>query len=244
MAVYRVNKTRDYTTIGNYHLKEKEMSLKAKGLLTLFLSLPENWNYSAKGLTTLTKESKNTINATMNELEKFGYLKRTRIYENGKVINWQYDIYEKPEENLHPKNLDIENEDIKNLDIENWDDYIITKQLNTNKLSTNKTIICRVVERLNELAGTSYKPTTKNTIELINGRLSEGYTEQDLITVVEKMCYLWNKEPAKNEKDMRPFLRPSTLFRPSNFENYLNMQVTKKEITTKDLAKNYDWSDF
>ena len=99
-----------------------------------------------------------------------------------------------------------------------------------------------VIARLNELAGTSFKPSSKATQDLIKARINEGFTEEDLITVVEKMCYLWNKEPKKDEKDMRPYLRPSTLFRASNFENYLNMPVQQRKVTTKDLT--IDISDF
>ena len=75
----------------------------------------------------------------------------------------------------------------------------------------------KVINKLNELNNTKYKPTSEETLKLIKGRLDDGYTEEDLLMVVEKMSYLWNKEPAKDEKDMRPYLRPSTLFRKSNF---------------------------
>lgn len=98
------------------------------------------------------------------------------------------------------------------------------------------------IARLNELAGTSFKHSSKSTQDLIKARINEGYSEEDLITVIEKMCYLWNKEPKKGEKDMRPYLRPSTLFRASNFENYLNMPVQQRKVTTKDLT--IDISDF
>lgn len=99
-----------------------------------------------------------------------------------------------------------------------------------------------VINKLNELNNTKYKPTSEETLKLIKGRLDDGYTEEDLLMVVEKMSYLWNKEPAKDEKDMRPYLRPSTLFRKSNFENYLNMPVHKPKLTTKDIP--IDISDF
>lgn len=92
-----------------------------------------------------------------------------------------------------------------------------------------------VINKLNELNNTKYKPTSEETLKLIKGRLDDGYTEEDLLMVVEKMSYLWNKEPAKDEKDMRPYLRPSTLFRKSNFENYLNMPVHKQKLTTKEI---------
>lgn len=128
MAKFKINKNKNYTTISNYHLKDTNLSLKAKGLLSLMLSLPNNWDYSVAGLTNICLESKNTINDILNELEKNNYLIRKRIYKDGKICEWEYNIYES--KNLHPKNEDIENEDIENQDLENWDDNNI---LNNNE---------------------------------------------------------------------------------------------------------------
>lgn len=111
---------------------------------------------------------------------------------------------------------------------------------NNNIIEENNNEICnKVIKRLNELTGAKYKPTTQLTKSYINGRLRDGYTENDLIMVVEKMCYLWSK-PKKGEKDMREYLRPSTLFAPTNFENYYNKPV--KIMTTNDVP--VDISDF
>lgn len=97
MAVFRVHKNENYTVLSNYHFKEKGMSLKAKGLLSLMLSLPENWDFSAAGLVTLSKDGKDSVNAALKELEKFGYLKRTQAYdESGKFRGYDYEIFEKP----------------------------------------------------------------------------------------------------------------------------------------------------
>ena len=97
MAVFRVHKNENYTVLSNYHFKEKGMSLKAKGLLSLMLSLPENWDYSAAGLVTLSKDGKDSVNAALKELEKFGYLRRTQAYdENGKFGGYNYEIFEQP----------------------------------------------------------------------------------------------------------------------------------------------------
>ena len=101
MAVFRVHKNENYTVLSNYHFKEKGMSLKAKGLLSLMLSLPENWDYSAAGLVTLSKDGKDSVNAALKELEKFGYLKRTQAYnENGTFSGYDYEIFEKPNDDL------------------------------------------------------------------------------------------------------------------------------------------------
>ena len=126
MAVFRINKSKDFVTMSKYHFKEKGMSLKAKGLLSEMLSLPEEWDYSVTGLTQINLESRNCINSILNELEEFGYLKRTRNYVNGRIDSWTYDIYERP---LHLQNEDIENVDIEILDIEN-DTQLNNKELN------------------------------------------------------------------------------------------------------------------
>jgi len=98
MAVMRVHKTANYTIMSNFHFKEKEMSLKAKGLLSLMLSLPDDWDYSINGLATLSKDGKDSVMGALQELEKFGYLIRTRKSdEKGRFKGYDYDIYEEPQ---------------------------------------------------------------------------------------------------------------------------------------------------
>ena len=95
--IIRVNRTNNYTVMSNYHLKEKEMSLKAKGLLSLMLSLPDDWDYSIDGLVTLSKDGKDSVMSALSELEDFGYLVRTRsINEKGQSDGYDYNIYEQP----------------------------------------------------------------------------------------------------------------------------------------------------
>lgn len=97
MAVFRVHKNANYTVLSNYHFREKGMSLKAKGLLSLMLSLPEDWDYSAAGLVTLSKDGKDSVNAALKELEKFGYLRRTQAFDDGgKFSGYNYEIFEQP----------------------------------------------------------------------------------------------------------------------------------------------------
>lgn len=97
MATFRIHKTRDYTVMSNRHFREKGMSLKAKGLLSLMLSLPEDWDYSAEGLATLSKDGRDGVKSGLRELERFGYLVRTkRIDESGRFSGYDYDIFEDP----------------------------------------------------------------------------------------------------------------------------------------------------
>ena len=139
MAIFRVHKNKNYTTMSNFHLQDHNLSIKAKGLLSLMLSLPENWDYSVRGLEKICIETKDTINGILNELEKNNYLIRRRIYCNGKISHWEYDIYES---NLHPKNQDIEKQDIEN--------YDINKELN-NKVLNNKKEIYKERPTLEEI---------------------------------------------------------------------------------------------
>jgi predicted transcriptional regulator len=95
MSVHRSEKKKDYTIISNCYLRDQNLSLKAKGLLTVMLSLPDSWEFSVRGLTSICSESAGTVNRTLQELEKFGYLVRrqTRL-KNGHTGGTVYDIYE------------------------------------------------------------------------------------------------------------------------------------------------------
>ena len=98
MSVFRIHKTDNYTVMSNHHFKEREMSLKAKGLLSLMLSLPDTWNYSISGLVTLSKDGKDSVMSALSELEKFGYLKRTQVTNSkGQFAGVEYNIYEIPQ---------------------------------------------------------------------------------------------------------------------------------------------------
>ena len=97
MAVFRVEKTRDYTVMANHHLRNTELSLKAKGLLSLMLSLPEEWDYTTKGLSRICKDGVDSICAGVRELEEHGYVVRERIRNpNGQLGAIEYTILEQP----------------------------------------------------------------------------------------------------------------------------------------------------
>lgn len=97
MAVFRVEKTKDFTVMCNHHLRNVKLSLKAKGLLSLMLSLPEDWDYTTKGLACICRDGVDSIGSTLKELEQYGYLTRKRIrFENGRLGDIEYTIHEKP----------------------------------------------------------------------------------------------------------------------------------------------------
>ena len=97
MAIFRVAKTRDYTVMSNYHLRDRNLTLKAKGLLSLILSLPEDWNYTTRGLAAICKEGVDSIGAALRELESAGYLTRHRLRDrSGRISDTEYVVYESP----------------------------------------------------------------------------------------------------------------------------------------------------
>ena len=98
MAVFRVQKTQNYTIMSNYHLNDKELSLKAKGLLSLMLSLPDNWDYTTRGLAAICKEGVDGIRATVRELEDAGYIIRCRVRDkSGLMHGMEYTVFEQPQ---------------------------------------------------------------------------------------------------------------------------------------------------
>lgn len=133
MAVIRVNKTSDYTVMSNAHFREKSMSLKAKGLLSLMLSLPDDWDYSINGLCSICKENATAIRSTLAELETFDYLIRERSRDENGKFDYVYNIFEKPQTaGQRAEKPRLEKPHAENPYAGN------RTQLNTNKLNTNK----------------------------------------------------------------------------------------------------------
>ena len=142
-AVFRIEKTKDFTVMSNHHLRNTNLSLKAKGLLSLILSLPDNWDYTVKGLSKICKEGVDSIGTAINELEKEGYITRTRVRNaKGQLTTVKYIISEQPklglpkqekpkrenpeqvnpeQDNPRQENPDQLNTNISNTDISNTD---------------------------------------------------------------------------------------------------------------------------
>lgn len=137
MAIFRVNKNKNYTVMSNNHLKEKNMSLKAKGLLSQMFSLPDEWDYSIAGLVAINKEEETSIKNTLKELQSFGYLKVTKLMpnetESGR-IEYVYDIYElSQKQEVEKQGVDFLG--VEFLEVENKGQSN-TKESNTKKLNT------------------------------------------------------------------------------------------------------------
>lgn len=105
ITIFRVEKTKDYTVMANDHLKNKDLSLKAKGLLSVILSLPENWNYSMNGLVAISKESIDGIRTALQELEKYKYIVRNRVRDENGQLRTLYSVYETRQNKKQEKEL-------------------------------------------------------------------------------------------------------------------------------------------
>ena len=145
MAVFRIERTRDYTVMSNHHLRNANLSLKAKGLLSMMLSLPEDWNYTTRGLAKICKEGVDAIGATLRELEGAGYIVRhQRRDKSGRITDTEYVIYEQPQPDMSQPDMsqpdtaspDTENPDMEKPDTEKPAELNIEKS-NTQKIITD-----------------------------------------------------------------------------------------------------------
>ena len=144
MAVFRIERTRDYTVMSNHHLRNEKLSLKAKGLLSMMLSLPEDWNYTTRGLAKICKEGVDAIGGALRELETAGYIVRHQMRDRqGRISDTEYVIYEQPQ----PKNPDTPQPDTDSPDTENpyleKPDTEKPAELNIDKSNTQKSITHR-----------------------------------------------------------------------------------------------------
>lgn len=165
MPVFRVQKTKDFTVMSNHHLKNKALSLRSKGLLSFMLSLPEDWDYSLKGLAISNKEGIDAIRSSINELEAFGYIERSRVRnEKGQLGENEYIIHEIPI-SPEPKQTEpiLENPTLDN-PVQAEPEQDRSTQLNTNKSNTetsNTDLLNTYPINSNEPVEDSSEPTTE-----------------------------------------------------------------------------------
>ena len=178
MAVCRVHKTRDYTLMSNHHLRDKELSCKACGLLSKMLSLPEEWDYTTRGLAAICKDGVDSISSALKELEQRGYLVRTRIRDDkGRITDVEYNIYETPQtpapdtDNPHTENPDMDTPSMDSPCTEN------PAQLNTNKSNTQKE---NIYESNTHSFFPSYSPSREQEPDDYDGR-TDGRTVREEI---------------------------------------------------------------
>ena len=242
MAIIRMNKSSDYTVMSNTHLKEKNMSLKAKGLLSLMLSLRDDWEYSVEGLVSICKESEVAVKSALNELKKFNYLKVTKLLPNQTEtgrIEYIYDIFEKPQQCIEKQgveNLGVEILDVEIQALENQG-QLNTKELNTkdiynapsNEIATEPPVIEFI------LNDKTYYPITQKQVD----KWSELYPNVDVVQQLRKMCGWLDANP-KNRKTKGGILKFANGWLAREQDKPRKVQ----QQTTKDLASAMDFNEF
>lgn len=222
MAVIRVNNTKGFTVMSNYHFQDKEISLKAKGLLGLMLSLPSNWDYSVNGLVAIVKENKAAVQTALKELEEHKYLKRTRVQDETGRFDYIYDIYEKPYDKLPC----AENRctDIQCTEVQCTENQ---PQINTNKQNTNK-------QSTKELNTNEYKEKNIKK-ESVNSVISEYTENKDLQDALHDFVDM-------RTKARKPLTVRAMKLSLNQLDNLAVDDVTKIAIVNQSIV--HTWSTF
>lgn len=206
MPVIRVNKTKDYTVMANYHFRDKNLSLKAKGLLSMMLSLPDGWGYSVEGLVKLSADGRESIMATLKELEKFHYLKRSQARDNsGKLGEAIYDIFEQPWSGFPTTAKPMSGKPSSEKTTLLNTNRLNTKVLNTNKKvskaqskpvenfdsiiqkSTESTELRNAIIEFVKFRKLIKKPMTNKALELIIAKLNKlGETDKERVAIINQ----------------------------------------------------------
>ena len=224
MSVIRINKNKNYVTMSNYHFKEKNMSLKAKGLLSEMLSLPENWNYTISGLVAINKENESAIKSTLNELKEFGYLKITKIMPNESEsgrIEYIYDIYENPKQ--EGKKQGVENQPLEIQPLENQVQYNINNKNINNKIINNKKEITK--EKFETFYSAYPKKVKKADVEkwFIKHKPSDEEFKK-IMQGLENYQTIWK------DKDKQFIPYPTTWLNGRQWEDEIERKKTEDEI--------------
>jgi len=194
MSVFKIEKNRNYTTMSNYHLRDKNLSFKAKGLLSFMLSLPENWDYSMNGLVSVSKENIGAIRTILKELEDNKFLQRIKYQNEKGLFKYDYKIYEYPYDNLpYTENPHMDNPHADN-----------SIQINTNIINTKE--LDKIDKQLNPLV---YELINKNFInesdlniykysDLFNLLLNQ-YEYKDIIIATNYILKKWKDNKGLDE---------------------------------------------
>lgn len=236
----KVVKNHNYTTINNSSLRDINISLKAKGLFALIMSLPPDWNFSMKGIEKIIKEGIDSIKSAINELVENGYCTYERSHDDKGYAKWVYTFYETKEQNPTYENPRLENPKEENPKEEN--PIQISKESNKERIEEVKTEsesfftpkneteskAFEVLTHLNEQRKTflgavrNFEPT-KTHFSFITARL-EKYSVEDLKAVIDLKMIQW----ASNTK-MKDYLVPKTLFNDTNFQSYIQQVDLAKQ---------------
>ena len=251
MSIFKIEKTKDYTVMSNHHLRDRNLSYKAKGLLSFMLSLPEDWDYSLAGLCAISKESRDGIRSILKELQEHHYVEIEKVRGAKGYFEYNYLIYEIP--NFIELQTELNNPDMENphLDYPNME---TPTQINTNKINTNKQIdkgekrisSFFIPEEHNvltlELVNRGYIKKTDTQIfyydKLFEDLLNEGNTYKDLVRIIH---YIVPRVVNRDFKDEDGIYINNKY---GYFKNSIVSNINKLNYDIEDLwgEDEFDWS--
>lgn len=222
-----------FTITDNKLIKDDRLSWKARGIFIYLWSMPDDWNFYVDEVAKHSKNSVGALQSGLSELEKFGYLKRTRLHgEDGHFSKMAWELSDtgnftiKPETHSMENTINGENHRMENhplLNTNNTNKKETLNKKNTKEIlsSSHSTAAHEIVDYLNSKIGTHYRATTRKTQSLIKARMNEGFTVDDFKKVIDNKSAEWGKD-----SKMSKYLRPETLF-GTKFESYLNQTAVK-----------------
>ncbi len=241
-----VHKNRNYTIMSNYHLRETEMTLKAKGLLSVILSLPPEWDYSIAGLVAISKENETAIKSALRELKKFGYLKITKMMPNetdSGRIEYSYDIYEEPSEALKAEFQSLEKQGAENQPLENPGQLSNNNQLTQNKLFKTENNEQPAKPADSELMAEFEELWNNYPRKLGKAKALEAYKRArkagvDKVTVQDGLTR-YNAQIKANNTNEKYIMHGSTWFNGKRWDD--EYQVSKAQTRTKQDHIDDEW---
>ena len=213
MSTFRVNKNVNYTVMSNHHLQDKRLSLKAKGLLSYMLSLPDDWDYSLKGLTTGCRDGIDSVRSAVHELEDGGYLCRSKVRDaRGRIIDYNYEVFELPQkERIEKRPAPVPNSPSSENPMSGFPMLENPTQQNTNKQNTKR-------QSTNLSGQTQYVGKQPQTTKAIRLRLDK-LTSQHVEYIFDVMS-----NTTQSIKNIMAYLRTTILNAPTTMEHYYQAQ--------------------
>lgn len=228
MSTFRVNKNVNYTVMSNHHLQDKRLSLKAKGLLSYMLSLPDDWDYSLKGLTTGCRDGIDSVRSAVHELEDGGYLCRSKVRDaRGRIIDYNYEVFELPQkERIEKRPAPVPNSPSSENPMSGFPTLENPTQQNTNKQNTKR--------QSTNLSGQTGKTADFDQMEaqvreefrerLEIDTLAQRYDPDKLTSQHVEYIFDVMSNTTQPIKNIMAYLRTTILNAPTTMEHYYQAQ--------------------
>jgi predicted transcriptional regulator len=213
MEIIRVIKNKNYSVIANGIFRDQRISLKAKGLLGILLSLPQNWNLSIEGLTKITKEGRHSITNTITELIENGYIERNQIRDKGKFVGYQYLVMEKPNS-------------AKPITVKPLTNKPIQLSKENNKVKINKDIIETLKKEVQE-----FDTTEQNKVEFLEYWLETSRSGKTKFEMQKTWC---------TKRRIRTWIKNQNSWYQNKPKNKIDSQINSWMTARELIKKKYE----